>query len=197
MLPSSGRAGAGAVVGGAAVSPGRKRGAPATRGPQTVPWPMWLLWLALNGYLYWRSSAPVRMLLPRGEKVRLGADAVAWRSSDGDVALLLPPAAPQSEAAWVIAVHNAFRGELVHLHAGFHVSLHPLRRTPLVQITRPVASATSGGVVHVTIKSHKKRLTRNTFVRFPISACAAALFSTRDSAATPIKWSTHCAVARN
>ena len=42
----------------------------AARGPQTVPWQMWVLWLVLNGYLYWRYNAPARSLLPRGERVR-------------------------------------------------------------------------------------------------------------------------------
>lgn len=161
MLPSlmagGGRAGAGDP---------RRKGKPEPRGPQTVPWQMWVLWLVLNAYLYWRTSAPARSLLPRGDRVRLGEDAVAWKSPGGDVELLLPPAASRlAESAWVLAVHNAFRGELVHLHAGFHLSLHPLRQTPLVQITRQAAGASAGGAVHVMIKSHKKRLTRNTFVR--------------------------------
>ena len=161
MLPSlmagGGRAGAG--------DPARRNGKPEPRGPQTVPGPMWVLWLVLNVYLYWRTRAPARSLLPRGDRVRLGEDAVAWKSPGGDVELLLPPAASYSaESAWVLAVHNAFRGELVHLHAGFHLSLHPLRQTPLVQITRQATGASAGGAVQVKVKSHKKRLTRNTFV---------------------------------
>eukprot|EP00802_Teleaulax_amphioxeia_P021425 Tamp_21782.p1 GENE.Tamp_21782~~Tamp_21782.p1 ORF type:complete len:306 (+),score=51.51 Tamp_21782:89-1006(+) len=142
----------------------RSRQAAASRGPQTVPWPMWVLWLVLNGYLYWRYSAPARSLLPRGESVRLGERALEWRSPDGDVELLLPPASQRSaETIWVLSARNAVRSEVVHLHAGFHISLHPVRQTSLVQIIRS-AERTGGGAVEVKMASNKKRLTRNTFV---------------------------------
>jgi len=60
----------------------------------------------------------------------------------------------------------------VHLHAGFHISLHPVRQTSLVQIIRS-AQRTGGGAVEVKIASNKKRLTRNTFVSRPSSFCRA------------------------
>ena len=162
MLPSA-----------AAQASGRGRRPPrqaaASRGPQTVPWPMWVLWLVLNCYLYWRYSAPARSLLPRGESVRLGERALEWRSPDGDVELLLPPASQRSaETIWVLSARNAVRSEVVHLHAGFHISLHPVRQTSLVQIIRS-AERTGGGAVEVKMASNKKRLTRNTFVSRPPS----------------------------
>lgn len=139
------------------------------RGPQTVPCYMWVVWVVLNSALYWRYTAPARPLLPLGEKLRLGDDAVMWRSPDRDVELVLAPGTRRmagvsgvsGETAWVLSVHNAFRSELVQLHAGFHISLHPLRQSALVQISRSslVPSAT-----HVKIATNKKRLTRNTFV---------------------------------
>lgn len=150
----------------AAQGSGRGRRPPqaaASRGPQTVPWPMWVLWILLNSYLYSRYSAPARSLLPRGEPVRLRERALEWRSSDGDVELLLPPASQRSaETVWVLSARNAVRSEVVHLHAGFHISLHPVRQTSLVQIIR--SAERTGGAVEVKIVSNKKRLTRNTFV---------------------------------
>jgi hypothetical protein len=62
-----------------------------------------------------------------------------------------------------LSAHNVFRGELVRLHAGFHLALHPLRQSPLVQIIRSPRTEDTNAV-QVKIASHKKRLTRNTFV---------------------------------
>ena len=158
MLPSTAPAGRGA-----ASNVGRMKGEAKLRGPQSVPMHMWILWFALNSYLYWRYNAPSRSLLPRGEKIRLGEDTVVWQSPNREVELVLTPAAHLSnEYVWVLSAWNAFRGELVHQHAGVHLSLHPLRQMPLVQITRTGSSL--GGPVHVKIATNKKRLTRNTFV---------------------------------
>ena len=140
--------------------PGRRRAGTEPHGPQTVPWYMWLVWLVLNGYLYWRSTAPARSLLPLGERMHLTDSPVTWRSPDRDVELVLP-ARRVPETAWVLSAHNAFHGELVRLHAGFHLSLHPLRQAPVVQIKR---SARAAGAVQVKIATKKERLTRNTFV---------------------------------
>lgn len=144
---------------------GRRGASAQARGPQTVPWQMWFVWLVLNSFLYWRWNAPARSLLPLGEKVRLGQDAFVWRSPDGEAQLMFPAAVRRTaETAWVLSAHNAFRGELVHVHSGFRISLHPLRQAPLVQITR---SSRAEGPVQVKINTNKRRLTRNTFVRIP------------------------------
>jgi hypothetical protein len=81
-----------------------KRGGPIEpRGPQTVPWQMLVVWAVLNGYLYWRSSSPVRSLLPLGEKLYLREEPVVWRSPDSDVELVFPQIARRSaETAWVL-----------------------------------------------------------------------------------------------
>jgi hypothetical protein len=143
----------------------RQKAEVAPRGPQTVPCSAWIVWLVLNTYLYFRSTAPDRSLLPIGENIRLGKEAIAWKSPDGAVELVMP-ASRSAETARVLCAHNAFRGELVHLHAGFHLSLHPLRQTPLVQITR---SPRASSAVQVKMATRKTRLTRNTFVRpFPL-----------------------------
>ena len=76
--------------------------------------------------------------------------------------MILPPASRRTaETVWVLSARNAVRSEVVHLHGGFHISLHPVRQTSLVQIIR---SRTGGGTIVVKIASNKKRLTRNTFV---------------------------------
>jgi hypothetical protein len=77
------------------------------------------------------------------------------------VEMILPPASRRTaETVWVHSVRNAVRSEVVHLHGGFHISLHPVRQTSLVQIIR----SRTGGAVVVKMASNKKRLTRNTFV---------------------------------
>mmetsp|Transcript_30245 Transcript_30245/g.44179 ORF Transcript_30245/g.44179 Transcript_30245/m.44179 type:complete len:330 (+) Transcript_30245:151-1140(+) len=143
---------------------GRRKGAEAHvyYGPQAVGWHMWLVWIALNSVLYWRYTSPARSLLPLGEKVRLGDDVVVWRSTDANVKVVVPRRADDSaESVWLLTAHNVLHTELVHVEAGYHVSLHPLRLSPLVQITR---SSRVAGAVQVRISTHKKRLTTNTFV---------------------------------
>jgi len=146
---------------------GRRKGAEAHEyyGPQAVGWHMWLVWIALNSVLYWRYTSPARSLLPLGEKVRLGDDVVVWRSTDANVKVVVPRRADDSaESVWLLTAHNVLHTELVHVEAGYHVSLHPLRLSPLVQITR---SSRVAGAVQVRISTHKKRLTTNTFVSPP------------------------------
>jgi hypothetical protein len=97
------------------------------------------------------------------------------------VEMILPPASRRTpETVWVHSARNAVRSEVVHLHGGFHISLHPVRQTSLVQIIR----SRTGGAVVVKMASNKKRLTRNTFVSFYPPPLQRPLPRDYDTAAT-------------
>ena len=51
-----------------------KGGRSRARGPESVPWHMWLLWFGINGYLAYRVWAPAKAMMPAGEHVELGSE---------------------------------------------------------------------------------------------------------------------------
>mmetsp|Transcript_63477 Transcript_63477/g.149421 ORF Transcript_63477/g.149421 Transcript_63477/m.149421 type:complete len:292 (+) Transcript_63477:226-1101(+) len=129
------------------------------RGPETVPGYMWVVWFIVNSYLAWRLFSEGRPLLPAGEKIYLDSKPKTWK--DSDLELTLPPAESRGDAVFVHHVRDVFRSEIEQAVDGYHISLHPLRQMPLLQLRR---SGGSSGAVRVKMSVNKPRLTRNTFV---------------------------------
>jgi hypothetical protein len=109
------------------------------RGPETVPYHMWVLWLVINGYLAYRVWMPAKSLMPSGERVELGSEPKVRRapslpiyrgliagslhahpsltqfirqvwSGDG-VKVVLPQSRLRGDAATLAAVSDVFHSE--------------------------------------------------------------------------------------